>query len=87
MLPPLPQEMAVFKSRSRASCMSGTSCPCTNPGPHQPEIRRYPGGSLMGLAQGWREGCVAAEPLYAPCGGLWFELLFWACVWQDVQRC
>lgn len=47
MLFPLSQEMALFKSISRASCTSLTSHPCTNPGSQQSVIHESHGSSLM----------------------------------------
>lgn len=76
---PLSQEMAVFKSISGASCVSLTSCPCTNACSQGSVTGENRGSSLMkkkqGLTWGWRGGCVEAEPLYASCGHLWFELV------------
>lgn len=73
-LSPLSQEMAVFKSISRASCTSLTSRPCTNPDSQQSVLHEYHGSDLMegetwvdlSMERAW----IAAEPLYIICGDL-----------------
>lgn len=78
-LSPLSQEMAVFKSISRASCKSLTSCPCTNPGSQQSVIHKYQDSRLM-QGEMWLDPRMESRlcynrPLYISCGGLWYELV------------